>query len=116
MRLLLCLASCLRVFRSRSKTSSGWNRRGAKGTSAVDGPKSAQAVRYPGSRCGGRVGDRAMSRAYSLDACVARSAVWNGNFSMIGFLRGKLVAKLPPQLVMDVGGVGYELDAPMSTF
>jgi Holliday junction DNA helicase RuvA len=35
---------------------------------------------------------------------------------MIGFLRGRLVAKQPPQLVMDVGGVGYELDAPMSTF
>jgi Holliday junction DNA helicase RuvA len=35
---------------------------------------------------------------------------------MIGFLRGKLVSKQPPQLVMDVGGVGYELDAPMSTF
>ncbi len=35
---------------------------------------------------------------------------------MIGFLRGKLVAKQPPQLVVDVGGVGYELDAPMSTF
>lgn len=35
---------------------------------------------------------------------------------MIGFLRGKLIAKQPPQLVMDVAGVGYELDAPMSTF
>ena len=35
---------------------------------------------------------------------------------MIGYLRGKLVAKQPPQLVMDVNGVGYELDAPMSTF
>lgn len=35
---------------------------------------------------------------------------------MIGFLRGKLIAKQPPQLVVDVGGVGYELDAPMSTF
>jgi Holliday junction DNA helicase RuvA len=35
---------------------------------------------------------------------------------MIGFLRGKLVLKQPPQLVMDVGGIGYELDAPMSTF
>ncbi|HSN70206.1 MAG TPA: Holliday junction branch migration protein RuvA [Steroidobacteraceae bacterium] len=35
---------------------------------------------------------------------------------MIGFVRGRLVAKHPPQLVIDVGGVGYELDAPMSTF
>ena len=35
---------------------------------------------------------------------------------MIGFLRGKLVSKHPPQLSLDVGGVGYELEAPMSTF
>lgn len=35
---------------------------------------------------------------------------------MIGFVRGKLVAKQPPDLVIDVGGVGYELQAPMSTF
>ncbi|MGI9260098.1 MAG: Holliday junction branch migration protein RuvA [Gammaproteobacteria bacterium] len=35
---------------------------------------------------------------------------------MIGFLRGTLVSKQPPQLMLDVGGVGYELEAPMSTF
>lgn len=35
---------------------------------------------------------------------------------MIGFLRGVLVAKSPPGLTVDVGGVGYDVEAPMSTF
>ena len=35
---------------------------------------------------------------------------------MIAFLRGKLVVKAPPVLVLDVLGVGYELEAPMTTF
>ncbi|MGQ0800298.1 MAG: Holliday junction branch migration protein RuvA [Pseudomarimonas sp.] len=34
---------------------------------------------------------------------------------MIGRLRGILVYKQPPGLMIDVGGVGYELEAPMST-
>lgn len=35
---------------------------------------------------------------------------------MIGFLRGTLVQKQPPMLLLDVNGVGYEIEAPMSTF
>lgn len=34
---------------------------------------------------------------------------------MIGFLRGRLAHKMPPLLVVDVNGVGYEVEAPMST-
>ncbi len=35
---------------------------------------------------------------------------------MIGFVRGQLVVKAPPHLTVDVGGVGYDIEAPMSTF
>ena len=35
---------------------------------------------------------------------------------MIGSLRGRLLQKTPPMLLVDVQGVGYEVEAPMSTF
>ncbi|MCL4776003.1 MAG: Holliday junction branch migration protein RuvA [Gammaproteobacteria bacterium] len=35
---------------------------------------------------------------------------------MIGYLRGRLVHKDPPQLLVEVAGVGYEVEAPTSTW
>ncbi|MDR0634844.1 MAG: Holliday junction branch migration protein RuvA, partial [Azoarcus sp.] len=35
---------------------------------------------------------------------------------MIGRLTGILLEKKPPQILIDAGGLGYELDVPMSTF
>ena len=35
---------------------------------------------------------------------------------MIGCLSGTLAEKSPPQVLVDAGGVGYEVDVPMSTF
>ena len=35
---------------------------------------------------------------------------------MIGKVSGKLAAKNPPQIMVEVNGIGYELDVPMSTF
>jgi Holliday junction DNA helicase RuvA len=34
---------------------------------------------------------------------------------LIGRITGKLLAKQPPQIIVDVQGVGYEIDVPMST-
>lgn len=35
---------------------------------------------------------------------------------MIGFLRGKIALKSPPLVILDVNGVGYEIEAPMTVF
>jgi len=35
---------------------------------------------------------------------------------MIGRLTGKLLSKNPPQVLLEVAGVGYEVEVPMSTF
>lgn len=35
---------------------------------------------------------------------------------MIGRLHGKVLSRQPPFLLLDVNGVGYEIEAPMSTF
>ena len=35
---------------------------------------------------------------------------------MIGRITGTLAEKSPPQILIDVSGVGYEIDVPMSTF
>jgi Holliday junction DNA helicase RuvA len=34
---------------------------------------------------------------------------------MIGYIRGQLVTKHPPDIVVDVGGMGYEIQVPMTT-
>ena len=35
---------------------------------------------------------------------------------MIAWLKGQLLEKQPPLILLDVNGIGYELEAPMSTF
>jgi holliday junction DNA helicase RuvA len=54
-----------------------------------------------------------MSRARARHAVRDRA---HGEAIVIGFLQGRLASKRPPWLTLDVAGVGYELEAPMSTF
>ncbi len=35
---------------------------------------------------------------------------------MIGSIRGRVISKQPPALVIECGGIGYEVETPMSTF
>ena len=35
---------------------------------------------------------------------------------MIGRIAGTLISKNPPQVMLEAGGIGYEIDVPMSTF
>ena len=56
------------------------------------------------------------AHARRLRAAGAAGRALRGRAAMIGSLRGRLAAKTPPQLMVEVGGLGYELEAPMSTF
>ena len=38
-----------------------------------------------------------------------------GRFTLIGQIRGTLIAKTPPEVLVDVAGVTYEIQVPMST-
>jgi Holliday junction DNA helicase RuvA len=38
------------------------------------------------------------------------------SYPMIGRLAGMLLEKNPPQIIVDAGGIGYEIEVPMSTF
>ena len=90
----------------------------------------------PGSRLVGQrpSADVAVVEEPENDGQPPRSAVWLpksktnnrpaelwcaltlGKGVMIGRIKGVLCEKNPPALLIDVGGLGYELDAPMSTF
>jgi len=35
---------------------------------------------------------------------------------MIGRIQGKILEKIPPHILVDCNGVGYEIEVPMTTF
>ena len=50
-------------------------------------------------------------------ASLSRPTAYNGKrYAMIGFLEGELLDKTPGQVILKVGGVGYRIMIPLSTF
>ena len=50
------------------------------------------------------------------DAPASACAPGDEGRDMIGRISGQLISKQPPMVLVDAHGVGYELEAPMSTF
>jgi holliday junction DNA helicase RuvA len=65
-----------------------------------------------------RVTAAALSASRDRPAAVVDtpSALINNRWRMIGLLRGHLAEKRPNQILVDVGGVGYQVSIPLSTF
>src|SRR6185312_11229843 len=66
-------------------------------------------------RCRRRAGDRGCACAHACQLAARGHSAHGLEAAMIGRLRGGLVSKQPPWVLVEVGGVGYELQAPMST-
>src|SRR5262249_41670837 len=110
-------ASDQRVRGARSEAVGRRHRLGRQDAGAAHGRRAAQPARKAAGGRGRRARDRADACARARERRAPRHAAARVEASpMIGRLRGTLLAKQPPALVVDVNGVGYELEAPMSTF
>src|SRR3954468_3108126 len=93
-----------------------WPRR--EDTGPAHGAAPARAARRALRRCGRCAGVRDLPRARRAprELAHARPSHAPGQARLIGRLTGRLAAKNPPQVLVDVAGVAYEVDVPMSTF
>src|SRR5262249_12955549 len=90
----------------------------SEGAGAAHGATAARAAGRAFAGRGRRACLRHLPRAWRAIGAPrdARPAHAQGQADLIGRLTGRLAAKHPPQVLVDVGGVAYELDVPMSTF
>src|SRR6185436_16073507 len=108
----------LRIHRAAGEAVGGRQRPRREGAGAAHGEAPARAAGRPRARRGRCAGVRNLPRAWPKlrgvgDQILSDEAREAG---LIGRLSGKLAGKQPPQVLIDVGGVAYELDVPMSTF
>src|SRR5574337_384635 len=105
-----------RICGQGNQAGRGRRRRRGQVPDPAHGWRAAQHPAQIAGGCGRRARGRAHARTHAREHRAHRNPA-NGMEAtpMIGRLKGILVSKQPPWLVVDVGGVGYELEAPMST-
>jgi beta-phosphoglucomutase-like phosphatase (HAD superfamily) len=82
----------------------------AAGWTPIMGPTSINRLRHP------RVGHAGAAVAQRTSGPSRAQQPRMGYRRMIGRLAGTLSRRIPPQILLDVQGVAYEVDVPMSTF
>src|SRR5690349_18626508 len=63
-----------------------------------------------------RTADRGWAPSRRRGSACAAGGWYERARRMIGRLSGVLLEKNPPQITVEAGGVGYEVEVPMSTF
>src|SRR5882762_7126303 len=112
-------AAGFRVHRAPGEAGRGRQRPREEGAGAADGEAAPRACGRALRGCRGRPRLRDLPRARRTGpgrdryARLPREA---GQAHMIGRLAGVLLEKNPPQILVEAGGVGYEVEVPMSTF
>src|SRR5712691_8624903 len=114
-----CGLAGFRVHRAPGQAGRGRQRPCKEGAGAGNGEAAPRACRRALRRCRGRSRVRDLSRArragHGRDIH-ERISHEERQARMIGRLAGMLLEKNPPQILVEAGGVGYEVEVPMSTF
>src|SRR5882672_501149 len=111
-------AAGVRVHRAPGEAGRGRQRAREQGTGATHGETALESRRraFRGRRRCARLRDLPRSRRAPGQAFDTRFPGEERQARMIGRIAGILVAKNPPQILVDAAGVGYEVEVPMSTF
>src|SRR5687768_4705537 len=106
----------VRIHRAAGQAVGGRQRPRRQGAGPAHGEAPAPAARRPRAGCRRCAGLRDLPCAWTSPGNPCRFSDEERASGLIGRLTGKLAGKQPPQVLIDVGGVAYELDVPMSTF
>src|SRR5690606_2633714 len=103
----------VRIRAARGEAGAGGQWRRGQGAGGAHGARAAVHRRTGHHRRLGCAGHCAVPRACATQR---GAPCRHGKSRVIGSLRGVLAGKEPPRLLVEVQGVGYEVEVPMSTY